>query len=174
MRVTVFPDETYASGGQLLFIQGQDIRPELRCAFVDNSPTGATIHFVSSTLVVCEAEEFKSKSSGGLTLQHNSHNCPKGQQITVKHREVPMIDYSGSSSAAFGETITITATNIDAAAPVMLSWQARLGCQFGGVWVAVSTQRAVNQISCTIPASTAGNVQVVVSDLHSFMPLPWK
>ena len=172
-RVTsVFPDETYASGGQLLFIQGQDIRPELRCAFVDNSPTGATIHFVSSTLVVCEAEEFKSKSSGGLTLQHNSHNCPKGQQITVKHREVPMIDYSGLSSAAFGETITITATNIDAAAPVMLSWQARLGCQFGGVWVAVSTQSAVNKISCTIPASTAGNVQVVVSDLHSFMPLP--
>ena len=61
------PDETYASGGQLLFIQGQDIRPELRCAFVDNSPTGATIHFVSSTLVVCEAEEFKSKSSGVLS-----------------------------------------------------------------------------------------------------------
>ena len=79
-----------------------------------------------------------------------------------------MIDYSGLSSAAFGETITITATNLNAAAPVMLSWQARLGYSLG-VWVAVSTQSAVNKISCTIPASTAGNVQVVVSDLHSFI-----
>ena len=172
-RITsVFPDETYTSGGQLLFIRGQDIRPELRCTFVDNSPTGATIHFVSSTLVVCEAEEFTSKSSGVLKLRHNSHVAAEGQQITVRHREVPKIDYFGFSSAAFGETITITASNLNAAAPVMLSWQARLGCQFGGVWVAASAQSAVNKIGCTVPASTVGDVQAVVSDLHSFIPLP--
>ena len=73
---------------------------------------------------------------------------------------------------AFGETITITASNLNAAAPVMLSWQARLGCQFGGVWVAASAQSAVNKIGCTVPASTVGDVQAVVSDLHSFIPLP--
>jgi len=173
-RITsVFPEETYYTGGQLLFIQGQHVRPELRCNFQGGSPPSAAIQFVSSGLAVCESAVARSaRSTGVLMLQHKSHATPDGQQVNIRHRTLPEVSYTGRSVAAFGDTITVSLMASDEATPLMLSRQAQIGCQFGGVWVAASGRKSPVDIGCTIPASTVGRVQVVVTDLHSRWPLP--
>ena len=107
-------------------------------------------------------------------LQHESHAAPDGQQVTVRHRVMPEITYTGRSTATFGDTITVSSSAVDEAAVLIhvLSLQSRTGCQFGGVWVAASAQSSPGDLGCTIPASKIGYVQVVVSDLHSRWPLP--
>lgn len=169
---SVFPEETYAAGGQLLFIQGQHMRPELRCNFMGGAHSGVALHFVSSSLTLCEAEARSPRSNGVLMLQHESHAAPDGQRATIRHRVMPEISYTGRDAKAFGDSISVSFNAVDEATHVKLSWQARIGCQFGGVWVAASAQNSPGDIGCRIPASKIGRVQLVVSDLHSRWPLP--
>ena len=170
---SVFPEETYSSGGQLLFIQGQHMRPDLRCSFVGGARSGVSLQFLSSSLAVCEAEATaRRRSNGILMLQHESHASPNGQQVIIRHRVITEMSYAGRRTAALGDGISISSKAVDEAGPATLSGQASVGCQFGGVWVAAVVQSSPGDIGCIIPAVMPGPIQLVVSDLHSRWPLP--
>ena len=167
---TTFPEEASSNVGQKVFLAGRNVRPELRCNYLGSRST--PLHFVSSALAVCESEPRASRSTGVLMLQHDSHGAPEGQQLTVRRRATPTISYSGRPSVSLGESLLLSSSMADESGSTLLSWEARIGCQFGGVWVAASARTAAGEIGCEVPASANGRTQVTVSDLHSLTPLP--
>lgn len=167
---TTFPEETSSNVGQKVFLAGRNVRPDLRCNYLGSRST--PLHFVSSALAVCESEPRASRSTGVLMLQHGSHAAPEGQQLTVRRRATPTISYSGRSSVSLGESLSLSSSTADEGGSTILSWEARIGCQFGGVWVEASARTAAGEIGCEVPASANGRTQVTVSDLHSLTPLP--
>jgi hypothetical protein len=170
---TIFPQETQASGGQKLFLTGRNVRPETRCNFGGQTPgKSVSLEFVSSALAVCEAESTPHRSTGVLMLQHESHATPDGQRVTMRYRRTPDISYIGRDSPTIGEDVSFVASATDESVERILSWDARLGCQFGGVWVSAVGHVRPSEIRCVVPASAIGRTQVTVSDLHSLTPLP--
>ena len=170
---SVFPEETRSSGGQKLFLSGRNVRPDMQCNFGGPSASkGVALEFVSSALAVCEGEPTAQRSTGVLMLQHGSHAAPDGQQVTIRYRATPDVTYTGREAPTLGEDVSFLAKATDESVERVLSWEARVGCQFGGVWVSATGQATPSEIRCVVPASSLGRTQVTVSDLHSLTPLP--
>ena len=145
---TTFPEEASSNVGQKVFLAGLNVRPN-RGATI--SAVGATcLHFVSSALAVCESEPRASRSTGVLMLQHDSHGAPEGQQLTVRRRATPTISYSGRSCVSLGESLSLSSSTADESGSTLLSWEARIGCQFGA-WVAASARTAVGRLDARFP-----------------------
>ena len=164
-----FPRRRRLTSDRRCFSRDETCDREL-CNYLGSRST--PLHFVSSALAVCESEPRASRSTGVLMLQHDSHGAPEGQQLTVRRRATPTISYSGRPSVSLGESLLLSSSMADESGSTLLSWEARIGCQFGGVWVAASARTAAGEIGCEVPASANGRTQVTVSDLHSLTPLP--
>ena len=170
---SVFPQETRSSGGQKLFLNGRNVRPDMQCNFGGPSASkGVALEFVSSALAVCEGEPTAQRSTGVLMLQHGSHAAPDGHQTTIRYRATPDVTYTGREAPTLGEDVSFLAKATDESVERVLSWDARVGCQFGGVWVSATGRATPSEIRCVVPASSLGRTQVTVSDLHSLTPLP--
>lgn len=169
----VFPEELRASGGQKVFLSGRNVRPDMRCNFGGAASSGVSLTFVSSALAVCEAQSTVQRSTGILMLQHGTHTAPDGQQVTMRYRATPEVTYTGRETPTLGEDVSFLASAIDESVERVLSWDAKVGCQFGGVWVFAVGHITPSEIRCMVPASSYGRTQVTVSDLHSLTPLPF-
>lgn len=175
--LAIFPEETRASGGQKLFLTARNLRPDMRCTFggaasAGAASAGAALEFVSSAFAACEVSSTTRRSTGVLMLQHSTHTVPDGQQIPVRYRATPDVTYTGREDPTLGEEISFVASATDESVARVLSWDAKVGCQFGGVWVSAVGHVTPSEIICVVPASGVGATQVTVSDLHSLTPLP--
>ena len=145
----------------------------MQCNFGGPSASKAVaLEFVSSALAVCEGEPTVQRSTGVLMLQHGSHVLPDGHQVTIRYRATPDVTYTGHEAPTLGEDVSFLAKATDESVERVLSWDARVGCQFGGVWVSATGQATPSEIRCVVPASALGRTQVTVNDLHSLTPFP--
>lgn len=170
----VNPEEFPDVGGVALFATGAHFRPDLLCNFRGGNSSGVSTTFVSSALVICEAQSSSSAGkSAAFMLQHDSHPTPDGQQAMLRRRGVPTVSRDGPRVVAIGGSVAISSSAVDETTPAMLSWQSRVGCSFGGVWVAATAGATALDVKCVVPATNVGELFVTTSDLNSRTPLPF-
>ena len=131
--------------------------------------------FVSSALVICEAQSSSSAGkSAAFMLQHDSHPTPDGQQAICSAAAASRrVSRGGPRVVAIGGSVAISSSAVDETTPAMLSWQSRVGCSFGGVWVAATAGATALDVKCVVPATNVGELFVTTSDLNSRTPLPF-